>query len=100
MEKLSKVMSSLKKFDTTQIANDKAVLCLAVIGMVSTIKFFWHPLSNIIAKNKIANLKNQQESLKQKYGGEWALFIGQVDDYGEALAMELAREGYNIIFVC
>lgn len=38
--------------------------------------------------------------LKQRYGGEWALIAGLPEDkVGESVALELAKEGYNLYVV-
>jgi hypothetical protein len=38
--------------------------------------------------------------LKERYGGEWAIIMeGSADKTTKQLAIELANEGYNLIFV-
>lgn len=95
MDKFSKVVTSLKGFDTSQVANDKVVVCLALIGLASTIRMVWNPLAGYYSYYTRKRL-----NLKLKYGGEWALITGHSDEITHDLAIELAREGFNIILVC
>lgn len=48
MGKFDEVLSSIKEFDLKQIANEKVVVCLAVIGLAATVKTVWTPLTNYI----------------------------------------------------
>jgi hypothetical protein len=37
--------------------------------------------------------------LRERYGGEWAIFIDTGDQTSKRLAIELAKEGFNLAFV-
>lgn len=39
MEKLNRVLSNIKSFDLSSIANDKVVVCLAFIGLAASTKY-------------------------------------------------------------
>jgi hypothetical protein len=54
MEKLTKVISNLKNFDLSSIANEKVVVCLAFIGLAATTKYV---ASYILDKKSLDNLK-------------------------------------------
>ncbi|CDW84987.1 UNKNOWN [Stylonychia lemnae] len=93
MEKFNQVISSLKNFDLKSIANDKVVVCLAVIGLATSTRY---------VANRILELKNKPKSsktsqLKQIYDGEWALVLDFSEENGLQLALNLAKEGYNIM---
>ena len=49
MQKLSKFGESLRNFDFRSIANDKVIICMAFLGLVSTVKFLWPPLTNTLS---------------------------------------------------
>lgn len=52
MERVNKIVDSIKKFDSTQIANDKVIICLAFVGLISTAKLLWNPLTTYCQKFK------------------------------------------------
>jgi hypothetical protein len=102
MDKLGKVVSSVKKFDLSQIANDKVIVCLAFIGMAATIKTMWNPMSSYIFSKKQSEEEKAQHRASQllfKYGGEWALIADGTEVTGQQIAMQLAREGFNIMII-
>ena len=39
MERFSKVIDNIKSFDLSSIANDKVVMCLAIVGLAASTKF-------------------------------------------------------------
>ena len=41
----------------------------------------------------------KETTLKENYGGEWALLTDTGDETSRKLAVELAREGYNLVFI-
>lgn len=104
--------------EVTSGAGDKIVKCLAVIGFIATAKSMWTPLRNYVfggkkaedgkdaleekgAVGQDAKPKSQKAAhLKDRYGGEWAIIMESTSDKTtKQLALELANEGYNLIFV-
>ena len=68
MERLEKVISSIKEFDVSSIANHKVVVCLAVIGLAATVRTAWTPVSNLIRKEeRLSDIKQKSSHLRQKY---------------------------------
>lgn len=58
--------------------------------------YYLAKLCRFVYKNCLRKRKN----LKKRYGANsWALITGATDGIGKALAMDLAREGFNIILV-
>lgn len=120
MEKLSTFVNTIKESNLIQQdlgAGDKVVKCLAVIGLVASIKALWKPISSYVRgtnnEEKKVPVKISQEEkkevkeptshgtshLRNKYGGEWALLTDGTDPMTRQIAIELAKEGFNLIFV-
>ena len=43
--------------------------------------------------------RQRAKNLKERYGGEWAVINEGSDQITHQLALELSREGYNLIFI-
>ena len=124
MDKLTNFLSTVRdsevvKQEVTSGAGDKIVKCLAVIGLFATAKTVWQPLRNYVLGNKTAENEVKEEKkedgetvnsgkpksqksahLKERYGGDWAIIMeSTADKTTKQLALELAREGYNLIFI-
>lgn len=91
-------------------AGDKVVKCLAVIGFFASVKALWKPISSYVRGTEDKKVRDEKEEVKEpaskgtshlrnKYGGEWALLTDGTDPMTRQIAIELAREGFNLIFV-
>jgi len=92
--------------------SDKLVKCFAVIGLFATAKTLWTPLKKYMMGTKEGPQRAEEEevqeepverhkarNLKERYGGEWAVISEGSDQTTHQLALELSREGYNLIFI-
>ena len=97
MGKFDKVIESLRSFDLSSVAGDKVVVCLAVIGLASTVKV----ASSYFLKSSETKQPNppKQTSLKSHYDGQWALITDLSDEKSQHIAQTLANEGYNLIVI-
>ena len=90
-------MDSIKNFDFAGF-NDRfdprALFGLAAMGAFYAAKNFWYVLRNVW-QYCLAPRRN----LKQRYSGGWAVVTGASDGIGKALAMELAKEGFDIVLI-
>ena len=100
MDKLGNFVSTVRDSDFVQDAGlgDKAVKCMAVIGVFATVKALWPPLRAYL-KGETKAEEVKESTLKEKYGGDWALLTDTGDLTTKKLALELAREGYNLVFL-
>lgn len=122
MDKLTNFVSTVKDssvWSESSGASDKFIKCLAVIGLISSARALWPPLKNIIyggegEQGELAKSQESQEEakvsevqpptqraaqLKERYGGQWSLITDNTDPTTRHLAVELAKEGYNLIFI-
>ena len=62
---------------------------------------FPEPMNLLTSSSMSTKPKSQKAAhLKDRYGGEWAIIMeGTADKTTKQLAIELANEGYNLIFV-
>lgn len=110
MEKLGSFVNTVKDADLFQAdsgsgnVKENIIKCLAVVGAFAIGKMVWAPLkSRIFGKaplkeEQLTHVKNSSQ-LKEKYGGEWALLTDGTDPTTRKLAIELAREGYNLVLI-
>lgn len=110
MEKLGSFVNTVKDADLFQAdsgtgnVKENIIKCLAVVGAFAIGKMVWAPLkSQIFGKaplkeEQLTHVKNSSQ-LKEKYGGEWALLTDGTDPTTRKLAIELAREGYNLVLI-
>ena len=92
MEKLSKVVASVRKFDLG-ISSQQVLVCLAFLGIAATAKTV---VSYLAKKEGI----QKAQHLKARYGEEsWALITDGDEQTGRELAMDLAKEGLHIMMV-
>ncbi len=84
MGKFDKVIESLRSFDLSSVAGDKVVVCLAVIGLASTVKV----ASSYFLKSSDTKLPSppKQTSLKSHYDGQWALITDLSDEKSQHIA--------------
>ena len=95
------------------------IKCLAIIGAIATARTAWQPLKNWLSGKAATEGQGTEEeekkeedpkngkpksqkaaNLKERYGGEWAIIMeSTADKTTKQLALELAQEGYNLIFV-
>ena len=126
MDKFANFLSTVRSSEVVQQevtsgAGDKIVKCLAVIGLIATAKTVWQPLRKYVLGDKATEVEGKKEEekkedgvnnkngkpnsqkaahLKERYGGEWAIIMeSTADKTTKQLALELAQEGYNLIFV-
>jgi hypothetical protein len=98
-DRMEKISENLKKVNLSQIAGDKVVICLAFLGVVSTVNYLWKPLSNLLSAPKTKTSMTSERKMLDKYSGGWALIINGDDDFGIKIAKRLAYEGFNILMI-
>ncbi|CAN0929313.1 Very-long-chain 3-oxoacyl-CoA reductase-like protein At1g24470 [Linum grandiflorum] len=83
-------------FTTTTNTQPPWLLLLTSLGFISLLHHFIIPLLTYLYHNSTFFIS--PKSLKTKYGS-WAVVTGPTDGIGRAFAVELARQGMNLVLV-